>query len=237
MLELVNKIRKWQFVYAQEGDLHKLLQTVFLQAHAGFGQDCMRSIVVELLLKKCGAIRFPDASCRIVNSYLKWSDSFDTQHTKEFYTDLFNMCEVLVAMVDDDAKSEAYNLPNIVASLSQSPKPKTPEQILDIIASTEPMRLRDMYAYVIHSNQELFVRLLELHYPENGPLNTFLTLYHRFEEQKNHSNALYALLVALHMTDTRFLMPNKPIHVTEHVCIDSVLQTIFPRHLHLPIYS
>lgn len=97
----LSALQHQQRLFAQQGDLYKLVQVVFLQAYGGYGIEALRRFVTTIWLQDLGvhgqALAVPLASC-----YLKWyATELGPHNQRQFLIDLHQTCESVVATPRD----------------------------------------------------------------------------------------------------------------------------------------
>lgn len=238
--QTLSELQMLQRIYAYQGDLFKLAQSVFLQAFGGYGVEALRVFLTDVFLQDIG-LGNPTVGVAIATCYRKWQNTPVTpQNQHQLLTDLYNTCEIIV----------------------QTPKNKLlPELALRYRhqardSLTSPLDFSQLFQMISHSPQVVGVLLAQ--WVEDGRwtdvdqwterlatryglgpdalVPTLLPLY-RQEDQPDRKFQWLVLMLHCSGYDRARIQAAKLPIASEPVNVDSLWQELFPSHLALPIFA
>lgn len=241
--QTVHELQTLQCIYARQGDLFKLSQSVFLQAFGGYGVEALRLFVTDMFLQEIGLAN-PTVGVAVATCCLKWQNTpvtLENQH--QFLTDLYNTCEIvtrapksrvllhLVTQYRRQARSSLtapLDLSHLAALLHA--RQGTPQVLGVLLAQwAEARRWEDL---------DQWVELLAARY-DSGPdtmVPTFLTMYRQEDRPDLKFQWVILMLHGSGYDRTRIQAAKLPA-VSDPVNVDALWRELFPAQLALPVYT
>ncbi len=234
----LSELQVTQRVYAFQGDLFKLAQSVFLQAFGGYGVEALR-VFLTVFLQDIG-LGNPSVGVAIATCYLKWQNTPVTlQNQHQFLTDLYNTCEIIIRTPKNKL------LPDLALQYRRQARDSLTSPLdfsqLFYMLSCSPQVVGVLLAQWVEDGRwtdvDQWAERLATQYG-SGPdplVPTLLTLY-RQEDQPDRK--FQWLILVLHCSgyDRARVQAAKLPSVSNPVNVDSLWQELFPSQLALPDY-
>ncbi len=238
--ESVENLQIMQKSFAARGDMFKLTQSVMLQAFGGFGRDALRFFLTDIFLDKIGDAD-PHCIVPMVTCYTKWVRTEVTPaNYPQLLVDLYNTCEVVALAKKNPCLPQCLQVcRRMLGSDDQTSNPDvyTVGTILDELRQTNT--LIKVFSVVLHWYDTHNPHLLELfrvlrEMDDNSLVSALMVLHDEILQDDCRRKKQTILLILTCIANNS--QPH-PLHVTEHVDIPQIFETVFPANLALPIRS